>query len=155
MLYPLAAFSHETSCPTGGVDGQRVAASSGTTEKAGEVSGNYYKVDANWLCCNHAAGACTDFDTLSRANGAPTRTVVSLEDTGTCTGVDVTIGFRNDASGVNHTVGTLSLATDSLVIDGPRPRFITATVNTMAGGTCAANPADIRVDNYYKRTAEH
>jgi hypothetical protein len=148
LLVAGSASAHEIACPSGGVDGQPVAASAGTQEKSGSVSSLSHRVFAHWLCCRHGVGSCTDFDTY-KAGGPANRYVVSLEDIGTCTGVDISIGFRNDASGTNHTVGNLSLATTSLVIDGPRPRFVTATVNTMAG--CGAN-ADVRIDSEYDRS---
>lgn len=148
-LLPANGFAHEIECPAAGADGQRVAVTAGqTSESAGTVRSNSQQISANWLCCNHGAGACTDFDTMARSGGPASRYIVSLEDVGTCTGIDITVGFREDATGVNHTVGTLSLSTDSLVIDGPRPRFVTATVNTMAG--CGDN-ADVRVNTYHER----
>lgn len=134
------AWAHENECPAAGVDGQRVAASAATTESAGKIASETFQQTAYWLCCNTGVAACADKD----VGGAADAVIVSLEDIGTCTGVDVTIGFRNDASGTNHTVGTLSIATSSLVIPRPANRFVTATVNTMAG--CGADNADVRVD---------
>lgn len=146
-----SASAHENSCPAAGSDGDKVAASASTTETAGKIPSNSARVFANWLCCNRGVATCTDFDTAGKAGGPADRYIVSLEGVNTCTGVDVTVGFRNDASGTNHTVGNLSLSTSSLIIDGPRPRFVTATVNTMAG--CGSN-ADVRIDSYYDRADE-
>jgi hypothetical protein len=134
------AWAHEIECPAGGSDGQQVAASAGQTESAGKIPSPAYEQTAYWLCCNRAAGACTDRD----VGGSASAYLVSLEDVGTCTTIDITVGFRNDASGVNHTVGTLSLGTTSLVIPGPRNRRVTAVVNTMAG--CGGDNADVRLD---------
>lgn len=138
VLLAGGASAHEISCPSGGSDGQRVAASSGTTETAGEIKGPAFSQQAYWLCCNKGVAACTD-----KALGAFDAYLVTLEDTGGCSAVDVTIGFRNDTSGTNVSVGTLSLATTSLKIDGPRNRIITATVNAATGCTTGA---DVRVD---------
>lgn len=141
-----SASAHEVSCPAGGVDGQRVAVSAGTTDVAGKIPSPSAQQTAFWLCCNRDSGACTDKDVGGTASGY----IVSLEDVNTCTVVDVTIGFRNDASGVNQTVGTLSLGTTSLVIPGPRNRRVTATVNTSTG--CSASEVDVRLDLVNWRT---
>ena len=146
LLLAAPAWGHEIGCPAGGTDGQRVAASAGTTEVAGKIPSRSFQQDAYWLCCNPGGGACDDKD----LGGAADAYIVSLASVGTCTAVDITIGFRNDATGINHTVGTLTLTTDSLVIPGPRPRFVTATANTLAG--CTAGDADVRLDALFQRT---
>ena len=149
-LVPAAALAHEIECPLGGSDGQRVAVTASTNEKPGEVHSNSHKQYAHWLCCNQAAGACDDFDSVARAEGNADFYIVSLEDINTCTNVDVDIGNRIDASGVNHTFGTLTLATTQLRIPGPALRHITAVVNVAAG--CALeDEVDVRIDSYYAR----
>jgi len=148
VLLSAPAWAHENSCPAGGSDGDRVAASASTTESAGKVPSLSFDIRSNWLCCNKGVASCTDFDTVARAGGPADSYVVSLEDTGGCTAVDVDVGFREDASGVNHTVGTITLSTDSLVIPGPRGRRVTATVNTATGCTTGV---DLRLNSYYER----
>jgi len=148
LLVASAAQAHESACPAAGTDGQKVAASAGTTEVAGKISSNSQEGFANWLCCNKGVASCTDFDTAARAGGAADTYVVSLEDTGACTAVDVDVGFKETATGVNHIVGTITLTTDSLVIDGPRARFVTAVVNTVTA--CTTN-VDLRLDSFYDR----
>ena len=149
LLFAGPAIAHENACPAAAADGVRVAVTAGqSSESPGTVRSNSQENFAHWMCCNQAAGACDDFDTMARAGGPASRYVVSLEDVAGCTAVDVTVGFREDASGVNHTVGTISLTTDSLVIDGPRPRFVTAVVNTATA--CATN-IDLRLNTYHNR----
>lgn len=150
-FWATAAWGHEISCPTGGAEGVKVAATAGTRDTAGKIPSGAFEIYANWMVCNRDTGAAADFDTTSRQGGAADQYIVSLEDLNTCTAVDVTIGFRNDATGVNHTVGTLSLGTTSLVITGPRPRYVTATVNASTG--CTASEVDVRLDSYYRRTS--
>lgn len=144
LLCASPAWALENSCPIGGSDGQRVGTTAGTTETAGKVASPSFNQTAFWLCCNRDTGACTDKD----VGGANSAYLFSLEDLNTCTAVDVTIGFRNEASGVLHTVGTLSLGTTSLVVNRPANRRIAAVVNNSTG--CAAAGAggevDVRVD---------
>ncbi len=148
LLVAGPAMAHEASCPAGGSDGQRVAVTASTSERAGEVASMAYEVRSHWLCCNRGVAACTDFDTVAKAGGPASAYIVSLEDTGGCSAVDVDIGFREGTSGVNHTVGTITLTTDSLVIDGPRGKNVTATVNTATGCTTGV---DLRLNTYYER----
>lgn len=146
LLIATPAWAHEIECPTGGSDGQRVAASSGTTETAGKIQSLDFQQEAYWLCCNKGVAGCTDKD----LGGAADAYIVSLEDLNTCSAVDVTIGTRNGASSVNQTLGTLSLGTTSLVIPGPRLRFLTATVNT-ATGCGGGDGVDVRLDVFHGR----
>lgn len=146
FLIASPAWGHAIECPTGGTDGSRVAASAGTTETAGKIASLDFQQEAYWLCCNRGVAACTDKDLTGGADAY----IVSLEDLNTCSAVDVTIGFRNDATGVNQTVGTLSLGTTSLVIPGPRNRFVTATVNT-ATGCGGGDGVDVRLDVFHGR----
>ncbi len=148
LMVPIPAWAHEASCPAGGSDGQRVAITAGSTETAGKVASLSYDVRSNWLCCNTGVAACTDFDTVARAGGPADFYIVSLEDTGGCSSVDVDVGFREGTSGVNHTVGTITLTTDSLVIEGPRGKNVTATVNAATGCTTGV---DLRLNTYYSR----
>lgn len=146
LLWSGSAWALEVECPAAGSNGDRVGKLAGTTETAGFEASQGYQVASNWLTCNSGA-ATVEFDT-SRQWGAASQYIVSLEDIGTCTGVDITIGFRSNTGGRIHTVGTLSLATDSLVINGPRNRFIVAVINTMAG---CGDAADVRLDSFIPR----
>lgn len=152
LLLSAPAWAHEASCPVGGTDGQQVAASAGvSSERSGIIGSASFDVRANWLCCNRAAGACSDFDTSQRQGGVADAYIVSLESLGTCTVVDIDVGFKETATGTTHTVGTLTLSTTSLVIDGPRGRIVTATVNTMTGCAGGGEFADVQVNSYYER----
>lgn len=144
MFSPGLAFAHENSCPIGGSDGAQVAKTAGSTETSGQEASEAFSQRSYWLCCNRDAGACTD----KEVGGAASAYIFSLEDLNTCTTVDVTVGFRNEASGVFHTVGTLSLGTTSIVVPRPANSRVSATVNTSTG--CAAAGAggevDVRLD---------
>lgn len=150
VFLSIPASAHEIQCPLGGSDGARVAITAGTNEKAGQVNSDSFVTWANWLCCNKGVASCTDFDSVAKAEGPADFYIVSLEDLNTCTNVDVDIGYRIDASGVNHTLGTLTLATTSLRIPGPLYRRVTAVVNAAAGCT-AEDEVDVRIDSYYQR----
>lgn len=145
LLLAAPAAAHENECPAGGVDGQQVAKSASTTESSGKEASSSYEQLIYWLACN-ATVATHEKD----VNGAYNAYIVSLEDLGTCTAIDVTVGFRNEASGVIHTVGTLSLGTTSLLIPGPRGQRVVAVVNTMTG--CGGDNADVRLDLLNERS---
>ena len=146
------AAAHENSCPVGGSDGQRVAASAGALSPdhvAGKIPSPSFQQDAFWLCCNRSSGTCSDKDT----GGAVDAYIFSLESLGTCTAVDVSVGFRNEASGVFQTVGNLTLGVTSIVVPRPANRRIAAVVNTMTGCAGGGEFADVRVDVLKERKA--
>lgn len=144
FLVSSTAFAHENSCPIGGSDGQQVAKTAGSTETSGKEPSEAFDQKSYWLCCNRDSGACTD----KEVGGAASAYLISLEDLNTCTTIDVTVGFRNEASGVLHTVGTLSLGTTSLVVDRPANSLVAAVVNTSAGCAAAGSggEVDVRLD---------